>query len=146
VRVKDPDASPSEATDELMDFILSAEERTASPSRATRSSTSLVSPTKSSSSEEANPEETTKSILAKLIDDVKYHQSGKQNTSVKFGGLGFADLADCSAWISKNFEGYQYGLIMDQLLMLDQKVGRRNVKICGPSQGGGGVKALEDRK
>ena len=127
VRFSEAEASTTEPTDELMDFILS-EERAESPGRATtRSPPSVVSPTKSSSSEEEDPEETMKSILAKLIDDVKYLQSGKQNTAIKFGGLGFADLVDCSAWISKTFEGYQYGLIMDPLLMLDRIYGEDDV-------------------
>ena len=126
VRFADPVASHSDPSDELMDFILS-EERATSPDRGDRLSGSVVSPTKSSSSDEEDPEETMRSILAKLIDDVKFLQSGKQNTSIKFGGLGFADLADCSAWIAKNFEGYQYGLIMDPLLMLDRIYGEDDV-------------------
>ena len=119
VRFSDPVASHSDPSDELMDFILS-EERATSPDRGTRPSGSLVSPTKSSSLDEEDPEETMKSILAKLIDNVKFLQSGKQNTSIKY-------LADCSAWISKNFEGYQYGLIMGPLLMLDRIYREDNV-------------------
>ena len=30
------------------------------------------------------------------------------------------DLSDCSAWISKHFSHFKYGLIMDPLLMLDR--------------------------
>ena len=38
----------------------------------------------------------------------------------EFAGLGFSHLSDCTDWIKKHhYSGYQYGLIMDPLLMLD---------------------------
>ena len=81
-----------------------------------------------------------KSILSKQIDDVKSLQAAKQNTTIKFGGLGIsADLGYCSAWISQHFKGHQYGLIMDRLLMLDRIHGDDEV-----AEGGGALlKAME---
>ena len=64
-----------------------------------------------------------RSILTKLIDDVKALQTAKLNTAIKFGNLGLKDLAECSAWVEKHFSDYRYGLIMDPLLMLDRIYG-----------------------
>ena len=67
-------------------------------------------------------------ILTKLIDDVNALQSSKKNTAMKFAGLGFADLGECTAWIGASyFNGYQYGFIMDPLLMLDRIYGEDDI-------------------
>ena len=125
VRFSARDGSHEEASDDVMDYII-ADRNTSPTDHHKRSSSSsgsaVVSPSKSidgaSIGEREEPQ--VSSILAKLIDDVRILQSAKQNTSIKFGGLGISDLSECAAWISKNFSGYQYGLIMDPLVMLDR--------------------------
>ena len=88
-----------------------------------------VSPSNSQSSDE---DET--SILANLIEDVKTLQSVKLNNTIKFGGLGIADLQDCLIWVDRYLPGYQFGLFMDPLLILDLVHGEDHVK--GGSEGG----------
>jgi hypothetical protein len=115
-----PGSTPEDATDELMDYIMS-EDKDVTSTR--RSSTSVVvTPTKGSSDDDEE-DKSVMSILSKLVDDVKNLQSGKQTMSIQFAGLGFSDLSECAAWIEKHYSGYQYGLIMDPLLMLDRIFG-----------------------
>lgn len=126
VRFASPGATPGEATDELMGIIMSEEKSVAASARS-EPPVSVVSPSKSSSSDEDEPDESVMSLLTKLIRDVKVLQSNKQTTCIRFAGLGFANLSECSAWISKNLDGHQYGLIMDLLLMLDRIYGEDDV-------------------
>jgi hypothetical protein len=117
--------SPQDSTDELMDFIIA--DKTERTSIGTK--VEVVSPSKSQSSDDGRSEDPgVMSILNKLINDVKSLQAGKQNSSIKFGGLGISDLADCQVWCDKHFDGYQYGLIMDPLLMLDRMQGEDEVR------------------
>ena len=126
-RFSTPAPSPGEATDDLMDFILSEDKETAD-TIVSDSHSAVVSPSKSITSNEEEPEESVMSILAKLISDVRMLQSTKITNSVKFASLGFIDLSDCAAWIGQNFTGHQYGLIMDpRLLMLDRIYGEDDV-------------------
>ena len=125
VRFATPGATQGDATDDLMDFIMS-EEKSVAGSVRSNPSVGIVSQSKSSSDEE-DAEDSVMSIVNKLIKDVKMLQSNKQTNYVRFGGLGFTDLSECSAWIAKNFDGYQYGLIMDPLLMLDRIYGEDDV-------------------
>jgi hypothetical protein len=127
MRFLTPGIPPQDSTDELMDFIIADK-------TATRvffgPEVSVVSPSKSQqhSREDLKEEDTdVMPILNKLIDDVKSLQAGKHNSAIKFGGLGISDLADCQAWCDKHFDGYQYGLIMDPLLMLDRMQGEDEV-------------------
>ena len=117
---------PEEAADELIDFILS-EERESADTVVSEPHSAVVSPTKSSASEDDEPGEEIMSVLSKLIEEVKILQSSKQSNSIKFASLGFIDLSDCSAWIAQHYTGYQYGLIMDPLLMLDRIYGEDDV-------------------
>jgi hypothetical protein len=66
-------------------------------------------PLAKNTSDDDGPEEYVMSILAKHKDEVKTLQSSKQNTTVKFGGLGILDLGDYSTWIERHLPGYQYG-------------------------------------
>ena len=111
-----PGSTPEDATDELVDYILSEHKESTSARRPSTSS-AVNTPTKGVSDEE-DDDKSVRSILAKLIDDVnKNLHSGKQSMSIQFGGLGFSDLSECTAWIEKHYNGYQYGLIMDPLLI-----------------------------
>ena len=65
---------------------------------------------------------------------MKTLQSGKLNNTIKFGGLGIADLQDCLIWVDRYLPGYQYGLFMDPLLILDLVHGEDHVK--GGSESG----------
>ena len=121
VRFATPDSTPGEDTDELMDFIMSDDNDVAS---ARASSPVMVSPSKSSTDdEELGDDESVMSMLTKLINVVKNLQSGKQSLLIQFAGLGFSHLSNCINWIEKHYSGYQYGLIMDPLLMLDRIFG-----------------------
>ena len=127
IRFATPGSTPEDAADDLMDFIM-AEEKVVTPDRQTSAGSQNGSPSKTFSDEEDDESGSIKSILFKLVDNVKLLQSTKQVNSVKFAGLGFADLSECSSWIAKHFEGYQYGLIMDPLLlMLDRIYGDDDV-------------------
>ena len=134
-------SSPKEPSDDLMEFILS-EEGVSTPGRARRGelSPTMVSLSKKSLAEgDDQGDRSVLSILSKLMQDVKNLQTSKQNTSVKFAGLGISDLSDCSDWIAKHLPGHQYGLIMDPLLMLDRIYGDDEV-----SEGGGALlKSME---
>jgi hypothetical protein len=140
VRFTEPGSTPSNPSDDLMEFILSEEESFRSPDRPRRSENAygIVSPPKPSGEDEGS-DDNVRSILSKLIEDVKTLQGAKQNTAIKFAGLGISDLSDCTAWINEHFKGYQYGLIMDPLLMLDRVYGDDEV-----AEGGGALlKAME---
>ena len=119
-----PEDSAEFATDDLMDYI-TAEDRAgeAEKNEGTAEDPIAVSPEKAGDNSDDDSLDTAKgvrSILAKLIDDVKALQTGKQSTAILFGNLGMKDLADCSEWIAKHFSHHKYGLIMDPLLMLDR--------------------------
>ena len=62
-------------------------------------------------------------IIRQLLDDVRSLKSTSEDTSIKFGNLGFRNIHECSTWIEKNFAGLRYGLIMDPLLMLERIYG-----------------------
>ena len=132
----------NESTDELMDFILSEERDLKTPVKKGRndssSSPEVVTPPSSPESS-SDGDTSVRSILSKLIDDVKSLQAAKQHASVKFGGLGFSDLTDCAVWIEAHFSGHQYGLIMDPLLMLDRIYGDDELA----ESGGALLKAME---
>ena len=122
VRFSTPEGPREDASDDVMDYII-ADRSTDSPGRTRRSGvgrSAVVTPSKKEDLKEDDDVSNVSSILSKLINDVRILQAAKQNTSIKFGGLGISDLSECSKWISKHFEGYQYGLIMDPLVMLDR--------------------------
>ena len=62
-------------------------------------------------------------ILRQLVDDVRSLKSGSEETSIKFGNLGFRNIHECSRWIEENFSCMRYGLIMDPLVMLERIYG-----------------------
>jgi hypothetical protein len=144
VRFSSSPPTSDDPADDLMDYIL-AEGGTSTPARKSvrggaDPSPRIVSPPKGTGKEDVSvDDESVMSILSKLIQDVKTLQSSKQNTTVKFGGLGFSDLADCAAWIEKHFSDHQYGLIMDPLLMLDRIYGEEEVS----ESGGALLKSME---
>ena len=117
------------AADDLMDYITTGDRdgRQASKDLGKMSESSIVTPTKTSKfgegDDDSQEEEDVRSILAKLIDDVKALQTSNQISAIKFGGLGIRDLSECATWISKNFSHHRYGLIMDPLVMLDRIYG-----------------------
>ena len=133
---------PKDPADELMDFILADERECQTPIKegglvgVSERVTPPSSPDSASSNEGDN---NVRSILSKLMDDVKALQAAKQHSSVKFGGLGFSDLGDCLTWIEAHFSGHQYGLIMDPLLMLDRIYGDDEMS----ESGGALLKAME---
>ena len=123
--------------DDLMDFILSDGVVDVTTPPRTSSSARVTPPT--SPDQGDSPETSIKSILSKLIDDVKILQSGKQNSSIKFASLGFSDLHECGQWIDLHLSGFQYDLFMDPLLMLDRVYGDDEV-----GEGGAGpLKVME---
>jgi hypothetical protein len=144
VRFSSSPPTSDDPADDLMEYIL-AEEGACTPVRRTvreadNPSPRIVSPPKVSGTQAVSvDDESVMSIVSKLIQDVKTLQSSKQNTTVKFGGLGFSDLADCAAWIEKHFSDHQYGLIMDPLLMLDRIYGEDEVS----ESGGALLKSME---
>ena len=108
----DPLAS-KEPADELVDFILSEERDLQTPTKEGQAgASSRVKTETPPSSPDVSVDNgvNVRSILSKLMDDVKNVQAAKQHSSVKFGSLGFTDLADCSAWIESHFSGHHYGL------------------------------------
>ena len=121
-----PGSTPEDATDELMDYIMSEDKDMASTARRSSTTSAVVTPTKGSL-EDDDEDKSVMSILSKLVEDVRNLQSGKKSMSIQFAGLGFTELSDCAAWIEKNYSGYQYGLIMDPLLMLDRIYGDDDV-------------------
>ena len=133
----------SDPSDDLMDFIMSEEQGAATPLRR-RSGGNLISPAAPVTPPQNDPDDpdhddSVRSILSKLMDEVKILQSSKQNAVIKFGNLGITDLSDCAAWIDVHFKGYHYGLIMDPLLMLDRIYGDEEV-----GEGGGALlKSME---
>ena len=109
VRFGSPSSTPPEdAADDLMDFI-TAEDRTGMRGQTDASksgSPTLVTPTKRSVDDDDDSHEEdgdVRSILAKLIDDVKALQTANQSSAIKFGSLGIRDLSECAVWISKHF-------------------------------------------
>ena len=63
-----------------------------------------------------------------LVADVGLLKACAEDKSIKFGGLGLRTLQECNTWISTNFQGLRYGLIMDPLLMLDRIFGSDDVE------------------
>lgn len=126
VRFADPHSTSLEdAADDLMEYI-SSEERGApsSQGRNDHSVATVVTPTKTAvNDDDSHDGEDVRSILAKLIDDVKTLQASKQSSAIKFGNLGIRDLSDCSLWVTRYFSHFPYGLIMDPLVMLDRIYG-----------------------
>ena len=108
------DTGPEDTADDLMDFIM-PEEKAVIPERRSTGSVAGGSHTKTYSDDEDH-EGSIKSVLSKLIEDVRLLQSStKQTASINFAGLGFTDPSECSAWIAKHYSGLQYGFIMDPL-------------------------------
>ena len=90
------DIGPVDAADDLMDFIMSEEKAPVTPDRRSSGSVSGGSHAKTLSDEEDDVG-SFKSVLSKLIEDVRLLQSSKQTASIRFAGLGFTDLSECSA-------------------------------------------------
>jgi hypothetical protein len=81
VRFSTPGPTPGEATDELMDFIMS-DEKSVAASAHSEPPVSAVTPSKSSSDEE-EADDSVMSLLTKLVRDVKVLQSNKQTTCIR---------------------------------------------------------------
>lgn len=63
-----------------------------------------------------------------IISDVGLLKACAEDKSIKFGGLGLRTLQECHEWITSNFRGLRYGLVMDPLLMLDRIFGSDDVE------------------
>ena len=119
---------PQDVCDHIMDHIIGdsnlGTQQTQGGNRGEISSASVVSPSKSDSGvideEQIARDAEFKSILDKLVEDVKLLQVARNSSAVKFGNLGISNLRDCTKWINENFNEYQYGLIIDPLIMLDR--------------------------
>jgi hypothetical protein len=77
--------------------------------------------------------------LQHLSRDVSMLKAGSEDTTVKFGNLGWRSIFDCQEWIKTNFKTNRYGLIMDPLLMLDRVFGSED------TESDNHFKALESR-
>ena len=81
------------AADNVLDYILPMDDDDEEGKVTTpRKSGGKKSPISISPSNSQSSDEDEASILAKLIDDVKTLQSGELNNTIKFGGLGIADV------------------------------------------------------
>ena len=63
-----------------------------------------------------------------LTADVGLLKACAEDKSIKFGGLGLRTLQECNVWITENFQGLRYGLMIDPLLMLDRIFGSDDVE------------------
>jgi hypothetical protein len=61
--------------------------------------------------------------MISLAKDIGMLKANTEDKTIKFGGLGLRDLAECNAWVKEKFSSLRYGLIMDPLLMLDRIFG-----------------------
>ena len=57
--------------------------------------------------------------LEKMESEMKMLKSINDESSVKYGGLGFTSQRDSDAWIEANFPSDEYGLLMDFNLVLE---------------------------
>ena len=64
--------------------------------------------------------------LKQLVLDVDSLTVSAEDTSIRFGGLGFKNLHECTDWVKTAFQGMRYDLIVDPLLMLDKIFGNEH--------------------
>ena len=68
----------------------------------------------------------TAATLKQLVIDVDTLKASTEDTSIRFGGLGFKNLHECTDWVRIHFEGMRYRLIVDPLLMFDKIFGNEH--------------------
>jgi hypothetical protein len=71
----------------------------------------------------AGEESNVEGRIITLFSEVNNLKTVGDSSAIKIANLGFKNIADVAAWITKNFSSKRYGLIMDPLLLLD--------RICG---------------
>ena len=105
-RIATPGAAPGEDTGDLMDFIMS-EEKSVAASVRSDPHVGIVSPSKTFLKRKRPKIQSCPSYPSSLRMSRCFSPTNKQTNFVRFVGLGFADLSECSAWIAKHFDGHQ---------------------------------------
>ena len=75
--------------------------------------------------------------LKQLVLDVESLKASAEDTLIKFGGLGFINVNECTERIKSSFHNMRYALIVDPLLMFDKNFGNEHAYLTAYMKKGG---------
>ena len=65
-------------------------------------------------------------IIDQILLDVETLKASVEDATVKFGGLGLKNFAECAAWVRTSFPGLRYDLIIDPHITFDHIFGNEH--------------------